>query len=158
MGCTWSLLLLLILQAQFPIRFIVHETADLSDPPRYLLTDALNWERGRMIRTWTYRWPVEVFHEFCKQVAGFEAAQLRNEEAVKRHFCLSCLAQSLLYQAPLAGKTSERFSWADDAQPCLGQHRYGLAREALEPLLQLAKACFDQGQSVAEILEVLMPV
>ena len=66
---------------------IVHETADLSDPPRYLLTDALNWESGRIIRTWTYRWPVEVFHEFCKQVAGFEAAQLRNEEAVKRHVC-----------------------------------------------------------------------
>jgi hypothetical protein len=76
---------------------IVHETADLSDPPRYLLTDALNWESGRIIRTWTYRWPVEVFHEFCKQVAGFEAAQLRNEEAVKRHFCLSCLVQSLLH-------------------------------------------------------------
>ncbi|MGF1519953.1 MAG: hypothetical protein ACFCVB_19415 [Nodosilinea sp.] len=30
------------------------------------------------------------------------------------------------------------------------------AREALEPLLQLAKTCFDQGQSVAEVLEVLM--
>ena len=136
---------------------IVHETADLSDPPRYLLTDALTWESGRIIRTWTYRWPVEVFHEFCKQGAGFEAAQLRNEEAVKRHFCLSCLAQSLLHQAPLAGKTSERFSWADDAQPSLGQHRYGLAREALEPLLELAKVCFDQGQSVADVLEVLMP-
>ncbi|MGF1570183.1 MAG: hypothetical protein ACFCVD_19285, partial [Nodosilinea sp.] len=66
-----------------------------------------------------------------------------------RHFCLSCLAQSLLHQAPLAGKTSERFSWADDAQPNLGQHRYGLAREALAPLLQW--------QSVAEVLEVLMP-
>lgn len=82
---------------------IVHETADLSDPPRSLLTDAVTWESGRIIRTWTYRWPVEVFHEFCKQVAGFEAAQLRNEEAVKRHFCLSCLVQSLLYQAPLRG-------------------------------------------------------
>ncbi|MGF1571218.1 MAG: hypothetical protein ACFCVD_24605 [Nodosilinea sp.] len=79
---------------------IVHETANLSDPPRYLLTDALTWERGRMIRTWTYRWPVEVFHEACQPVAGFEAAQQRNEEAVKRHFCLSCLAQSLRYQAP----------------------------------------------------------
>ncbi|MBE9136681.1 hypothetical protein IQ254_05605 [Nodosilinea sp. LEGE 07088] len=37
------------------------------------------------------------------------------------------------------------------------RNRYGLAREALEPLLLLAKACFDQGQSVAEVLEVLMP-
>ena len=43
------------------------------------------------------------------------------------------------------------------SRPNLGQRRYGLAREALEPLLQLAKACFDQGQSVAEVLEGLMP-
>jgi hypothetical protein len=30
------------------------------------------------------------------QLTGFEDAQLRNEEAVKRHFCLSCVAQSML--------------------------------------------------------------
>ncbi len=52
------------------VRVIVHETADLSDPP-HLLTDALTGERGRMIRTWACRWPVEVFHEFCQPVAGF---------------------------------------------------------------------------------------
>jgi len=44
---------------------IVHEQADLSDPPRFLLTDALHWEGARIIRVWSYRWPVEIFHEFC---------------------------------------------------------------------------------------------
>jgi hypothetical protein len=136
---------------------IVHEQADLSDPPRFLLTDALTWESGRILSTWSYRWPIEVFHEFCKQVAGFEAAQLRNEEAVKRHFCLSCLAQSLLQQAPALGRTSERLSFADDTQQTIGQKHYGLMREALEPLLELVKAYFDQGRSVAEVVEVLMP-
>jgi len=57
---------------------IVHDQADLSDPPRVLLTDALTWESGRIINTWSDCWLIEVFHEFCKQVTGFESAQLRN--------------------------------------------------------------------------------
>lgn len=42
---------------------IVHEQADLRDTPRFLLTDALHWESGRVIQTWSYRWPTEIFHE-----------------------------------------------------------------------------------------------
>ena len=42
---------------------IVHESAQLQDAPRFLLTDALHWESGRIIQTWSYRWAAEVFHE-----------------------------------------------------------------------------------------------
>src|SRR5918911_1417100 len=35
---------------------IVHEREDLTDAPRFLLTDALHWESGRVIQTWSYRW------------------------------------------------------------------------------------------------------
>jgi hypothetical protein len=42
---------------------IGHEQPDLSDAPRFLLTDALHWESGRVIQTWSYRWASEVFHE-----------------------------------------------------------------------------------------------
>jgi hypothetical protein len=49
---------------------IVHEKADLSDPPRYLLTSANHWNSGRTIQTWSYRWSSEIFHEFTKQVTG----------------------------------------------------------------------------------------
>jgi hypothetical protein len=35
---------------------VVHEKQDLTDPPRFLLTDALYWESGRVIETWSYRW------------------------------------------------------------------------------------------------------
>ena len=58
---------------------IVHEEADLSDKPRFLLTDALHWEPRRIVRVWSYRWPVEMFHECCKQVLGLEASQVRKE-------------------------------------------------------------------------------
>jgi hypothetical protein len=31
---------------------IVHERGDLSDAPRFLVTDALYWESGRVIQPW----------------------------------------------------------------------------------------------------------
>src|SRR5262249_7820363 len=88
------------------------QQADRNDAPRFLLTDALHWESGRVMETWSYRWASEIFHEFAKQVTGLEAAQVRKEEAVKRHFRLSCVAQSLVQQAPASGSTSERFAFA----------------------------------------------
>ncbi len=135
---------------------IVHEMEDLSDPPRFLVTDALHWDVSRIAITWSYRWPCEIFHEFTKTICGLESAQLRNEDAVKRHVCLSCLAQSFLQNAPVAGETSEKFSFARKT-PSIGQKLYGLAREALHPLVQLCHSLFAQGQSVEQIVEVMMP-
>ena len=136
---------------------IVHEQADLRDTPRFLLTDALHWEGSRVIRVWSYRWPVEIFHEFCKQVVGLEAAQVRKEEAVNRHFRLSCVAQSLLQRIPAGGKRSERFAFAGDDPATVGQKLYTLTRQAFGQLLQLVQGLFRQGQSHAHVLERLMP-
>jgi hypothetical protein len=49
---------------------MVHEQEDLQDAPRFLLTDALHWESGRVMQTWSYRWSCEVFHEVSKQHTG----------------------------------------------------------------------------------------
>lgn len=136
---------------------IVHEQQDLSDSPRFLLTDALHWDSARVFATWSYRWPIETFHEFSKQIVGFESAQLRNQEAVKRHFCLSCVAQSVLQQTPCSGGKSERFEFARNQQQTIGQRLYTLTREALMQILQLTKAFLVQGQSVEQVLEVMMP-
>jgi hypothetical protein len=136
---------------------MVHEQADLSDTPRFLLTDALHWEAGRVIRVWSYRWPVEIFHEFCKQAVGLEASQVRKEEAVKRHFRLRSVAQSLLQRTPAGGRKSERFAFADDNQQTVGQKLYTLTRDALGQLVQLVQGLFAQGQSYQQVLERLMP-
>ena len=40
---------------------IVHETADLSDAPRFLLTDALHWDSSRTFAICSYRWSIETF-------------------------------------------------------------------------------------------------
>ena len=135
---------------------IVHQQEDLADAPRFLLTDALHWESARVIQTWSYRWACEIFHEFCKQAAGFESAQVRNQEAVKRHFRLSCVAQSLLGQAACEGKKSERFAFAKEKQT-VGQRLYRLTREAYQQLLHLVQGLFAQGRSCEQVLEVIMP-
>jgi hypothetical protein len=135
---------------------IVHEKEDLIDTPRFLITSALHWESTRVYQTWTYRWSVEVFHEFSKQLTGFEQAQVRSEEAVKRHFCLSCVAQSILQRVTGLGQTSERFKFAEEKQT-IGQRLYSLYREAFSQLLSLIESFLTQGQSHQQILEVIMP-
>lgn len=135
---------------------IVHEQPDLNDSPRFLLTDAQHWESTRVIETWSYRWSSEIFHEFTKQVTGLESAQVRNEQAVKRHLCLSCLAQSLLQRCTAQGGKSERFLFANGTQT-LGQRLYSLSREALAQLLELAHGLFTAGRASSQVLEVLMP-
>lgn len=135
---------------------IVHEQENLEDTPRFLLTDALHWESSRVIEIWSYRWAAEIFHEFGKQVTGLEAAQVRKEEAVKRHFRLSCVAQSLLQQTPASGSATERFAFAQGAIT-IGQRVRTIARDALQSLLKLVEQLLAQGHSCEHILEVLMP-
>jgi hypothetical protein len=91
---------------------IVHEQADLRETPRFFLTDALHWESGRVIETWSYRWASAIFHEFAKQGTGLEAAQVRKEEAVTRHFGLSCVAQSLSQRTPASEAATARCAFA----------------------------------------------
>jgi hypothetical protein len=135
---------------------IVHERRELSDAPRFLVTDALHWESGRVIQTWSYRWASEVFHEFGKQVCGLESAQVRKEEAVTRHFRLSCVAQSLVQRAPAAESKSERYAFAA-GKKTYGQKCRVISREVLRSLLALSQRYFAEGKSCDEVLEVLMP-
>lgn len=135
---------------------IVHEQENLSDGPRFLLTDALHWEAGRIIETWSYRWASEVFHEFGKQVTGFESSQLRNEEAVTRHFRLSCIAQSLVQSSDASPSKSEKYSFANGSIT-FGQKVRSIVRQAWHSLLSLADNLFAQGQSVDQVLHFLIP-
>lgn len=135
---------------------IVHEEKTLQDDPRFLLTDALHWESSRVIETWSYRWGSEIFHEFSKQVTGLESSQVRREEAVKRHFRLSCVAQSLLQRVSAVASKSERFEFAK-GQITFGQRVRTVAREVFGCLLKRAKQLFDQGKSWNQVLEALMP-
>jgi hypothetical protein len=135
---------------------MVHTRSDLTDPPRFLVTDAVHWESGRISETWSFRWAAEVVHEFSKQGTGLEAAQVRNEEAVTRHLHLSCLAQSLLQRAPTVASTSEQFAFAK-GEKTFGQRCRTLTREVVLSLLSFARRLFAGGYSRAQVVEALMP-
>jgi hypothetical protein len=135
---------------------MVHERADLTDNPRFLVTDALHWESGRMVETWSFRWAAEVFHEFSKQGTGLEAAQVRNEEAVKRHLRLSCLAQSMLQRTPTVVSTSEQFAFAKGTIT-FGQRCRAVTREVFSSLLSVVQRLFAGGYSCDQVTEALMP-
>jgi hypothetical protein len=135
---------------------IVHEAAELTAAPRFLVTDALHGESGRVLETWSYRWASEIFHEFSKQVTGWEAAQGRKEEAVQRHVRLRCVAQSLLQQASASGAETERFAFAKGATT-FGQRWRTIARDVMHGLLQCVAQLLRQGRSCGEILERLIP-
>jgi hypothetical protein len=135
---------------------MVHERADLTDNPRFLVTDALHWESGRIIETWSFRWAAEVFHEFSKQGTGLEAAQVRNEEAVTRHLRLSCLAQSILQRTPTVASTSEQFAFAKGEITC-GQRCRAITRDVFHALLSFAQRLFASGYSCKQVTEALMP-
>ena len=98
----------------------VHETAALRDAPRFLLTAARHWERGRVLEPWSERRAAESFHELGTPVTGLEAAQVRQEAAGKRPCRLRGVAQALL-QAPLAsGAATARCAFAK-GEPTFGQ-------------------------------------
>jgi hypothetical protein len=99
---------------------------------------------------------IEIFHEFSKQVTGLEAAQVRKEEAVKRHVRLRCVAQSLVQQASASGAETERFAFAKGA-PTFGQRCRTIARDVMQGLLQFVAQLLKQGRSCEEILEMLIP-
>ena len=135
---------------------IVYERNDLTDAPRFLVADALHWESGRIIETWTFRWAAELFHEFGKQGTGLEAAQVRTEEAVTRHLRFSCVAQSLIQRAPAVASAVEKFEFAG-GEITFGQRCRAIAREVFQALLQVAQRLFAGGQSCEQVLEVFMP-
>jgi len=135
---------------------IVHEADDLTDEPRFLLTDATHWESRRIIQTWNYRWASEIFHEFAKQVTGFEQAQVRNQEAVKRHFRLSCVAQSVVQKAEASGGKSERFSFVQ-GKPTFGQRCRTVIRQVLLALIKCVSHLTAVGKTGEQILQTLMP-
>jgi hypothetical protein len=136
---------------------MVHEQADLADQPRFLLTDALHWEGGRVIRVWSDLWPVEIFHEFCKQAVGAGSVSGTQGGSGQTPLSLELRSAVAASARPGGGKKSVRLSFAENDQPTVGQKLHTLTRDALGPLLHWVQGLFAQGQSQEQVLERLMP-
>jgi hypothetical protein len=98
----------------------------------------------------------EIFHEFGPQGCGWASAQVRQEQAVTRHFRLSWVAPSWVPLAPGAESTSQSYAFAA-GQTTYGQKCRVMSREVLRSLLALSQRYFAEGKSCDEVLEVWMP-
>jgi hypothetical protein len=81
---------------------------------------------------------------------------MTNEEAVKRHLRLSCLAQSILQRTPTIASKSEQFAFAKGTIT-FGQRCRAITREVFASLLSLAHRLFAGGYSCEQVAEALMP-
>lgn len=77
---------------------ISHRQADLSDKPKFFISNRLMWQAPGILRIRRHRWPVEVYHEEGK-AEGLDAYQLRDFEAIQRHVALVAVVYSLLRAA-----------------------------------------------------------
>lgn len=75
---------------------IVHQEEDLSDEPKYLVTDNLRWEARRILRMYQSRWQIETFYRDAKQNLGLEDYEMRDLLGIKRHWYLVFLSYTLL--------------------------------------------------------------
>ncbi len=78
---------------------INHSLPDLSDPPKFLVSNRLIWQAAGITRIRRHRWPVEVYHEEGKE-EGLDKYQLRDFEGIERHVALVAVVYSLLRAAP----------------------------------------------------------
>jgi hypothetical protein len=133
-----------------------HEKAAWTELPRCLVTEAWPWGQGRGRETWSDRWAAAICHACGTQVTGWEAAQVRQEDAGTRHFRWSGVAQSMRQRAPACASTSARSAFAEGQIPD-GQPGRAIGREVMRSWLELIKQRFAAGTACADGLEVVMP-
>ncbi|BBO93070.1 hypothetical protein DSCOOX_62500 [Desulfosarcina ovata subsp. ovata] len=90
---------------------VVESVDPTTQTTKYLLTDQLTWEAGKILITYSHRWVIEEFFRNAKQLTDMEGATIRSEQGVSITICLVSWIDSLLhfenYKQSTAGKLSK---------------------------------------------------
>jgi len=89
-----------------------HRVVESIDPTKqttkYLLTDQLTWEAGKILTIYNNRWVIEEFFRNAKQLTDMEGVTIRSEQGVAIALCLVSWIDFLLhfenYKQSTAGK------------------------------------------------------
>lgn len=101
-----------------------------------LVTNRVQWEVSKIIRTYRHRWTgTETFHRDGKQHLGMGDCQLRDGEGQTRHMYLVLLAYSLLMRQLRQGHAYE---WAFQKLATIGEACRAILRETLRQTLTWA--------------------
>ncbi len=94
----------------------VTDEEDEENPVRYFASNKIDAPSEHLIRSYSFRWPVEVFFEDSKQDLGFGDCEVRDEEGASRHCHLQMLAYSLLRLGPESNASGTLCSKASSIQ------------------------------------------
>ncbi len=83
---------------------------DLSDEPKFYVSNRLNWRAGGILRIRRHRWPIEVYHEEGK-AEGLDKYQVRQFDAVIKHIACVCLTYSMLKRAQFDQDFLNKLQW-----------------------------------------------
>lgn len=111
---------------------ISHENEDLSDEPRFLVTNNLRWEAKRIVRVYSFRWSIETFYRDSKQNLGIEDYAMRDLVGIKRHWYLVFLSYCLLALSSMDGILRK---WFDANVRTIGEKCHWAASELLQDFI-----------------------
>ena len=82
----------------FAARYRVVESIDpTKQTTKYVLTDQLTWEAGKILTTYNNRWVIEEFFRNAKQLTDMEGVTIRSEQGVATALCLVSWIDFLLH-------------------------------------------------------------
>ena len=136
---------------------INYSRADLSDSPRFFISNRLYWQAAGITRIRRHRWPVEVYHQEGK-AEGLDQYQVRDFEAVTRHVGLVAVTYCFLRAAPhdpaLKHKLRRHLKFnLDDSAPAW---RRATQAQSLWSLSCLIATGLAQGRTLDAILTPLL--
>jgi hypothetical protein len=136
---------------------INYSQPDLSDSPRFFISNRLFWQATGITRIRRHRWPVEVYHQEGK-AEGLDQYQVRDFQAVTKHVGLVAVTYSLLRAAPhdpaLKHKLQRQLKFnLDDSAPAW---RRATQAQSLWSLSCLIAAGLSQGHTLDTILAPLV--
>jgi len=116
-----------------------------------LITNRLDWNAQQIIATYLLRWPIETFYQDGKGHLGLDEYQMRNAEAIGKHWCLVFVAYSILHLdclSPLLEKTSLPIK-------SIGQACRQQAQALIQQLIWFTHQRLEQGEEMKDIFEYL---
>ncbi len=132
---------------------INHCKEDLSDSPRFYISNRLNWQAPGITRIRRHRWPVEVYHEEGK-AEGLDQYQVRDFEAIIRHIALVAVVYSLLRAAQHDKRLLKRLQGQVETKldGTVGSWRRATQAQTLWSLAVFLSSALAQGESLHEVM------
>jgi hypothetical protein len=127
-----------------------HKQEDRSDKGKLYVTGRLTWESKHILQRRRRRWTVETAYEDVKGPLGFDQYEVRDIEAIKRHWYLVFCAYSGSRAATAQGQFGK---WVNDRLRTVGDVCRQVKGEGLAALIGFCLTQVGQGENLEGLLQ-----